>query len=366
MPLEPYLRGRTWWAKGRVEYNGAAITDYYRQSTGASSEQAAWAWCRAEEERQLRSFLVGPEKAEGPLTFAAAVLLYEPDAKTADYLIPIVTRIGESLVSDITPKIVRDLGPTLYTDAGTKTWVRQVVTPIRSVINNAHDLGKCPPIKIKGYTAEEQVAQDRKRGSRGRTKYKPGSWEWLLQFRAHASQRVAALALTMFVTGARISQTIEMRPDLHLDLQNNRICIPGAKGHDDRWIEIPKWLATELKNLKPRYPRGAERRPENLRVFGYADRSSPRKEWVKAIEAAKIEYLPFHSAGRHGFGQEMNVRQPIDEKAAGAFGGWSDTNLMRRTYTHAEDEVVKVHRAMETGLKRAQRKTKLKLAKTAK
>lgn len=365
MPLQPYLRNRTWWAKGRVEYNGQPITGYYRCSTGASTEQAAWEWCRLEGERQLRCFLVGPEKAEAPLTFAAAVLLYEPDAKTADYLIPIVTMIGEHLVSEITPRAVRDLGPTLYPDAGTKTWIRQVVTPVRSVINNAHDLGKCAPIKIKGYSAEEQVAQDRKRGSKGRAKYKPGSWEWLLQFRAHASQRVAALALTMFVTGARISQAIEMRPDLHLDLQNDRICIPGAKGHDDRWIEVPAWLSTELKNLKPRYPRGADRKPENLRVFGYADRSSPRKEWVKAIEAAGIEYLPFHSAGRHGFGQEMNVRQSVDEKAAGAFGGWSDTNLMRRTYTHAEDEARKIHLAMETGLHSAEEKTKLKLSKAA-
>lgn len=366
MPLETYLRGRTWWAKGRVEYNGTAITDYYRCSTGASSERAAWEWCRAEEERQLRYFLVGPEKVEEPLTFAGAILLHYPNKKTAGYLIPIVKLIGEMLVADITPKIVRELAPILYPDSGTKTWVRQVVTPVRTVINNAHDLGKCPPIKIKGYAAEEQIAQDRRRGSRGRTKYKPGSWEWLLQFRAHADQRVAALALTMFVTGARISQAIQMTPSQHLDLDHNRICIPGAKGHDDRWIAIPKWLATELKNLKPKYPRGAEHRPENLRVFGYADRSSPRKEWNKAIEAAKIEYLPFHSAGRHGFGQEMNVRQPIDEKAAGAFGGWSDTNLMRRTYTHAEDEMAKVHRALETGLKAAQRKTKLKLRKDIK
>ncbi|MDD3798268.1 MAG: hypothetical protein PHE36_03710, partial [Novosphingobium sp.] len=119
---------------------------------------------------------------------------------------------------------------------------------------------------------------------------------------------------------------------------------------------------------KPETPLSARRRtqegkPARVRL---RDRSSPRKEWNKAIEAADIEYLPFHSAGRHGFGQEMNVRQPIDEKAAGAFGGWSDTNLMRRTYTHAEDEVIKVHRALETGLKRAQRKTKLKLVKAAK
>jgi hypothetical protein len=38
MPLEPYPRGAVWWARGRVEYNGAPITEYYRCSTGASEE----------------------------------------------------------------------------------------------------------------------------------------------------------------------------------------------------------------------------------------------------------------------------------------------------------------------------------------
>lgn len=56
---------------------------------------------------------------------------------------------------------------------------------------------------------------------------------------------------------------------------------------------------------------------ENKRLFGYGDRSSPRKAWDAAIEAAGIEHLSFLNAGRHGFGQEMNVRTPIDEKAAG-------------------------------------------------
>jgi len=44
----------------------------------------------------------------------------------------------------------------------------------------------------------------------------------------------------------------------------------------------------------------------------------------------------------HGFGQEMNVRQSVDEKAAGKVGGWKDLALMKRTYTHAEDAGPKV------------------------
>ena len=359
MSLEIYRRGNTYWARGRILHQGQPIGDYVRCSTGASDEAGAWAWCAAEEAQRIRRFLVGDEHA---LTFAEAVLLYDADPKTAGYLIPIVQEIGDDPVVTITPKAVRELGAALYPDAGTATWTRQVVSPVRAVINNAHDLGKCPPIRVKGFSKAEKVAQDKARGNTGRTKYPPGSWEWLLLFREHADRKVAALALFMFVTGARIGQATAMHPGKHLDLQNFKACVPGAKGQPDRWLRIPKELVVELANLPSLYPRGWERKPKNLRLFGYADRTAPRKAWNTAIEKAGIEFIPFHSAGRHGFGQEMNVRQKLDEKAAGEWGGWSDTNLMKRTYTHAEGTEGKVHEAFYRGLKQAEEKTGLTLA----
>lgn len=368
MPLEIYARGETWWARGRIELNGLPISDYYRRSTGASTEAGGAQWCADEENRVIRRFLLGDDAAEEPLTFAAATLLYDADAKTAEFLVPLVTEIGAKPVKEITAKMVRELGPKLMPDSATDTWIRHIVTPIRAVINNAHDdLGgdRCPAISVKGYSKEERVAQDKKRGKASRVKKQPGSWEWLLKFREHADRRCAALALTMFMTGARISQAIAMHPKQHLDLQNSRICIPGAKGHDDRWLDIPTELVVELANLPLLFPRGVERKPKNARVFGYADRSSPRKAWATACDKAKIPLLPFHAAGRHGFGQEMNVRQPIDDKAAGEFGGWDDTGLMRRTYTHAEGAAEKVHGAFRNGLAKAEAETGLTLKRKA-
>lgn len=365
MPLETYLRGATWWAKGRVELNGQPISDYYRCSTGASSEAGAAQWCADEETRIIRCHLLGPEEAQRALTFAEAVMLYDADEKTADYLEAVLDELGNAAVKDITPKMIRELGPKLLPAASTDTWIRQIVTPIRAVINNAHDLGKCGPIRIKGYDKDERVAQDKRRGKTSRVRRTPGSWEWLLRFRQHADAKTAALALTMFMTGARISQAVAMHPTKHLDLQNARICIPGAKGHDDRWLDIPTELVVELANLPVLYPRGVERKPRNARLFGYADRSSPRKAWATACKAAGIPILPFHAAGRHGFGQEMNVRQPIDEKAAGQFGGWDDTGLMRRTYTHAEGSADKVHEALRAGLRIAEAETGLTLKRKA-
>ena len=73
--LTPYLRGSTWWAKGRVEYNGRPITGYLRESTGASDEAGARDWITEREDGERRRFLIGEE--EQPLNFAGAVMMYE-------------------------------------------------------------------------------------------------------------------------------------------------------------------------------------------------------------------------------------------------------------------------------------------------
>jgi integrase len=363
VPLETYLRGSTWWARGTADYNGRPITGYIRESTRSSDPGGAWDWIAEREERERRRYLLGEE--ERPLTFADVVTLYDPTPEMAKALIPLLNELGEKLVRDITPAMVRDLGLKLYPANCADYWRRWVVTPVRAVINHGHDQlgGRCPPIKIKGYPEKERIAQDIKRKKPSRIERQPGSWEWLLRFRAEADRYAAALALLMFATGARVGQAVRMHPKDHLDLPNARICIPGAKGHADRWITVPMELVVELANLPPRTPRGWERKRANLRVFGYASRCGPIRAWRSACDRAGIPYLPPHSSGRHGFGQEFKVRQAIDEKAVGQFGGWRDTVLLAKTYTHAEDVDDKIHGAFRTGLVQAELATGLKLLK---
>jgi integrase len=353
MPLEAYKRGKTWWAKGRVELNGRPITGYVRESTGASDKGGATDWITERTDRECRLFLIGEEARQ--LTFNDALLLYDPTPQMAQALIPIASELGDKLVKEITPAMIRH-------------WRRWVITPARAVINNGHDLkgALCPPIKIKGYPEDERIAQDKARKKPSRIERRPGDWEWLLRFREVASPRRAALALTMFVSGARVGQAVRMHPEHHLKLQEGKIIIPGAKGSDDREISVPVELVVELANLiatARQIPRGWERRPENRRVFGYASSCGPLKGWRSDCQAARIDYRPPHAAGRHGFGQEFNVRQPVDEKAAGKFGGWKDIALMKRTYTHAEDADSKILAAFRTGLVQAETATGLKLLK---
>lgn len=360
MPLNPYLRGAVWWVRGTVEYNGLTVTGYIRESTGASSEGGAREWIREREAWECRRYVTGEE--ERPLTFNDALLLYTPTPEMAKHLIPIARELGHLRLDRITPGMIRDLGPKLYPKNATDSWRRWVVTPARAVINKANDLGHCPPIRVKGYSEKERIAQDKARRKPSRIEQIPGSWDWLLRFREHAPQRHGALALFMFTTGRRVGQSVEMHPD-DLDLQSARVRPPGAKGHDAEWITIPMELVVELANLRPRVPKGWVREKRNLRVFGFATRCGPIKGWRKACAAAGIPYIPPHAAGRHGFGQEHVVRQGTDAKAAASYGAWSDTVLLSRTYTHAEDAEGKILAGFRTGLVQAEERTGLKLLK---
>lgn len=362
MPLEAYPRGKTWWARGKVEYDGLPITGYIRESTGASTEAGAQEWIRTRTTLELRRYHLGEEAEEKEYTFAAAVMEYEASPDMAKHLIPIVNRLGSVPVSKITPEQVRDLARQLYPNNSTDTWRRWVITPTLAVINKANQLGRCPPIRIAGFTQRERIEQDKRRGATSRQKKTPGSWDWLLAFRSKAGRYHSALAFFMFATGARVGQAVAMTPK-HLDLAAGTATIPGAKGHDDRVVRLPPELVEELKALPAKHPKDWERKPKNLRVFGFASRTGPLSGWKTACKRAGIEYLPPHSSGRHGFGQEMRVRQGVDTKAIEAVGGWSaQSNLIDRTYSHAEDADAKILDALRTGLVQAEKRTGLKLA----
>lgn len=345
MPLEPYKRGGSWWARGKVEYNGLPISGYYRCSTGASTEIGARQWCRSEEERQIRKYILGEDDQ---ITFAEAVLLYPAKTAEAKYLIKVIPHFGDRACAKIAPKEVRELAKKLYPKASTDTWVRQVITPVKAVINSAHENGRCPPIRIRGFTALERVEQDKLRGKTSRVERTPGSWGWIDQFSAHASPYLSALAEFMFETGARIGQAVALTP-ADLDLKRLRVHLPASKGHPAQWVSISAEMAIRLANLPPRRPKDRRRGTVlEERVFGYSQRNGPLKAWRTACTKAGIDYLTPHSAGRHGFYTELRVRQGLDPITAAKAGRWSNPTLPDRIYAHNETPDSEVRAAIRT------------------
>ena len=333
--LTGYRRGRVWWVRGPLADGG-----YVRRSLGTSDRSIAQAKVKSIDNKARKRAVLGDDapKPQDELTLAQAVLLYTAKPAEAGFLIPIVRKYGDRLVASITPRQVREWGAELYPDNATDTWQRQVVTPVRAVINNAHDRGLAAPILIKAYTQAERVAQDDKRGKASRQAKTPGDWPWLLAFQAAANPYLAALAQFMFETGARIGQSCDIRPD-DRDLQNNRIWLPSAKGHPAQWVAISVDLTVRLANLPPR--RG--------KVFGYASRNAVYNGWKSACTRAQIDCRLPHAAGRHGFGTELIVRQGLDAVTVAKGGRWSNPVVPLKTYAHADDDQAQIQAAFRTG-----------------
>lgn len=346
MPLKPYRRGKVWWAKGRIEHLGRPVTGYVRTSTSASTEEGATEWIALETERTIRRHLLGEEREA--LTFSEAVILYEAKPAEAKYLMRIVPEIGHRRVENIAPREVRSLGRKLYPEASTDTWHRQVVTPIKAVINAAHELGRCPPIRVRGYSTQERIDQDKRRGRETRVERKPVTREWVEKFVAEADPYNASLAEFLFETGARIGQAVALRPT-DLDLRNARVWLPAAKGHPAQWVAISMEMVVRLANLPAKRPhdRRTNRRLDP-RVFGYADRGGPRKAWKRICRRAGIEALTPHCF-RHGFYTELRVRQGLDPITAARAGRWSNPSLPDRIYAHSDADERAIRAAIRTG-----------------
>lgn len=355
MPFELYARGGTWWVRGRPDDGG----EYVRKSLGTSRRDFAEADVRELNEAARVRRLLGPNapKPEDEITFGACVALYPAKQRDAAYLRPIVRRIGKKKVREITPGFIRDhLAPQMLPLASTDTWQRQVVTPVRSVINNAHGLGKCPPIRVKAYSTKERVAQDVVRGRQSRLPRTPGSWKWVEAFCAAADPRDAALAYFMFRHGYRVGQSVAMTRAADMDLGAGLARVHASKGHPAHWVKLDPEEVVMIANLAPPYRHaGADR------VFRIpsARNGALYQRWRLACKTAGIEYLSPHAAGRHGYGTEMVVRQRVDPVSA-AKDKWSDPSVMLKTYAHSSDSEEIVREAMAAGRDAA----RAKVAKT--
>lgn len=348
MPLEVFRRGKIYWFRGRIEE--LPSSEYYRQSTGKTTEAGAQAVVSNFQRQALRRFY-GGEKAT--LTFSGAVELYNANPEMARDLLKLLDHFADMELASITPKMVGDLGLKIYPLGSTDSWRRHVVTPVRAVINNAHELGHCPPIRIRAFSKSERHRQDRFRGKQSRVEKTPGSWPWLIEFRNEAPKHLAAMALFMFETGARIGQATRIEFD-DLDLPNFRIWMPEAKGVDAQWVALTSDLSVELALLRPRVTRRQDgRKLQSDRLFGYLRKDGVYRTWRRVCRDAGIEIIMPHAAGRHGFGTEMLVRQGIDPVTVAKAGRWSDVQMLMERYAHPEDHEARILNAIRTGREQA-------------
>lgn len=316
MSLKIHQRGEVWY------YRGTVAGRRLRGSTGSTVKETAARIASEIESREWKRRLDGPQAV---LTFAQAAINYRAAGKSTRFLEKIEDHWKDTLVKNITAGAIKQSAHDLYPGTSNATKNRHVIVPTQAIINHAAEAELCPPIRIRRFKIDTKVK-------------KPATLEWVQAFQKAASPHVGALALFMFLTGARISEALAVGWD-DIDLRQRTVLIRQTKIGAERLAHLPDTLVVALANI--------ERRPLR-KVFRYVTRSSGIKVWRETIDRAGIERLPFHSC-RHGFATAL-LQAGVDPVTVAKLGGWKTPKHVFQTYGHANDDPTLTDRISGTKL----------------
>ena len=189
MPLKLYKRSKIW------HYRGTVAGRLLRGSTKTASKETAQRIAANKEQSAWKGHL----DPQSVLTFAQAAILYRQAEKSDRFLRKIEDYWKDTPVREITPGAIRMAAITLYPNAGPATRNRQAIVPTQAVINHAAEHEQCPHIRVTRFEAK-------------RTAKEPATWAWVQAFMAAAKKpNFAALPCFMYLTGARISQSLAVQ-----------------------------------------------------------------------------------------------------------------------------------------------------------
>lgn len=291
----------------------------YRETSGTGDKRLAEDIAIKHEDRVRRAAVHGQEAV---LTFPEAVAEYLNDGKDGRFTAPLIRHFRKWKVKDITGPEIRKAAKLLYPDAQPATWNRQVITPMRAIINHVAEAKRLPKISVKRFKEEK--------------KRRPaGSSEWLNVFSKAAKKldmpETAAMARFMFETATRVSEACRLTWD-DVNLQLGVAYLAKTKT-EPRKVFLTRSMVIELANIRNLYP---------VLVFGAANRSTAKKRFDKVIEKAGLNRLTSHEIGRHGFATEMIRRNGVDVATTADHGGWKSRRLLMETYVEgdADREVI--------------------------
>jgi len=307
--LKPKEIKGIWYAYGT--FNGKRI----RESLGTRDEATARELCAHYEARLWKRHTYGEEAVR---TFEEAAVSYLEQGGEGRYLAPIIKHFKGRPIGSIKPAEIRQAAMILYPKALPSTRNRQGIIPARAVINHAHDLGWCGPMRVKQF----EVPKSRKN--------KPVDREWMDKFLAEADRsglpHLSACVLFMHQTGARVSEAINLLGE-HVDLSERIALLEKTK--TDEWS--PRYLTAEL------IARIAALKPvKGKRVFGYTDRQAVNRRIKAVCQRAGIEPRSSHAAGRHSFATNA-INGGARIKDAMEAGGWKSAALFMGTYVHSQE-----------------------------
>lgn len=308
MPLEIYRRGGVWHCRGTVGPTGRRKR--IRGSLHTKDKDTAARQIAEIEKKYWDGHFDGPAAI---LTFSAAARMYRNAGKSDRFLAPVEKYLGDTLVKDITEGSVQAMAKDLYPNCTGASLNRLAIVPAVAVINHAAKHKLCSRFRVERYEEETKVKE-------------PATLEWVQAFMTEAGPHLGAMALFMYLTGARVGEAVALK-DADLDLPAATAKIRQSKVSSERMSHLPVPLVVAIANL-PKIPgRG---------VFGYAKPANLRSAWDGAVVRAGIKHLSPHSC-RHGFATGL-LRRGVDVVTVAWLGGWKSAAQVLKTYGHANKD----------------------------
>lgn len=312
----------TW--RGTVPYRKADGTIDYKpveRGTGAGTKREAWAEGKRIErqyhERANLPLAVEQEDRE-QVTFAMAALSYMQAGGERTYLAPILERIGNMPLSEITQEVVQELASA---KEGCKaSYINRIIfTPILAVMNHGAKLKMCPPpilIRPKGHDKSPALKL-------------PGE-DWFRAIWPHLSESKRAATLLITLHGLRISEALKRTP-ADLDMARSELSIPDTKTGEPALIALSEPVLEAIREI-PNWP-------NQKWLFGTCHASNYRKSIVRACKAAGQPSYGSHAIGRHSFSTRI-LQEGKSLKFLMNAGRWKTAKMPMQRYGHLEQSEV--------------------------
>jgi integrase len=287
----------------------------FRESLGCSGRDEAQREFEKKRAEIIASLDTG---ADRNIKFAKAAADYLKEGE-ARFMRPIILKIGERPIAELSSGEIHDVARSLYPAGSPATRNRQVIAPVLAVINWAVERKLCAPVVIKRF--KEPKTAPRQAIDRA----------WVDAFRDSAARLgwryLGDMELFMFTTGARLGDA-ERLDWSAVDLERKTATLYDTKNRDTR-VSL---LTDEMVRSIRIYPE------RSGRVFGDWARRQMYPRWRAICEAAGIECVTPHQAGRHSFATEMVVRNGVDIPTTMKLGGWKSAKMLTEVYSHPENE----------------------------
>lgn len=251
-------------------------------------------------------------------TFAEAAASYVQHGGEARYLARLLPALGERPVHEITPMEVRQLALDLMPAGAPSSRNRMVITPTRSVLYHAHELGWRLPARIRLFPVP--------RGARARPATRRWTERFVEQCDADGLQHLAACVLFMQGTGARVSEAIALL-GRDVDLARRTAVLRKTKTDVDSLRILPDHVVERIRALSPG--------PDD-RVFRYTSRFSVNERIWAVCDRAGLPRLSSHRVGRHAFATNA-LNAGVSVRVAMDAGGWRSCVIFLETYAHSID-----------------------------